>query len=269
MSPTVAKELASQRLGEIAVNCQGEPLKIIEYRSATDIDILCVNTNNILYNQSYSNFKKGALKDYFLPTFFNVGFVDDGIICDNDGNFTFSFKVWDGMLKRCYSQSELKKYPTYQKCYVCDEWLHLPRFQKWVEQNYYSCGDEKMCLDKDILFKNNCMYSPQTAMFVPERINILLTKANASRGKYPIGVYYKKKSQKYVAQVSELADEKGGTKKQKYLGLFASPEEAFEVYKKEKEAYIKKVADYYATKYSEFPKKIYNALYNYKVEITD
>ena len=47
------------------------------------------------------------------------------------------------------------------------------------------------------------------------------------------------------------------------------PAEAFEVYKKAKESYIKEVADFYMSKYPNFPKKIYDALYNYKVDIND
>ena len=36
-----------------------------------------------------------------------------------------------------------------------------------------------MCLDKDILYKNNTIYSKDTCIFIPERINILFTKNNA------------------------------------------------------------------------------------------
>jgi hypothetical protein len=126
-----------------------------------------------------------------------------------------------------------------------------------------------MCLDKDILYKNNKVYSPDTTIFVPERINILFTKTNATRGQCPIGVYYKKKNKKFVAQVSKLKNEQSNTKQQEYLGLYDTPAEAFEVYKKAKESYIKEVADFYMSKYPNFPKKIYDALYNYKVEITD
>lgn len=269
MSPETAKQLAKERLGEVNTNCQGELMKIINYRKATDIDIQFLETNNIIYHQAYSNFQKGTLKDYCLPTFYNMGILDNGRIFDDKGNKTFAFKLWDSMLKRCYSKVDLQRYPTYQSCYVCDDWLHLPVFESWVEDNYYECGSEKMCLDKDILCKHNKLYSPDTTIFVPERINILFTKTNASRGQYPIGVYYKKKNKKFVAQVSKLKDEKSNTKQQEYLGLYDTPEEAFEVYKKAKESYIKEVADFYINKYPNFPKKIYDALYNYKVEITD
>ena len=50
------------------------------------------------------------------------------------------------------------------------------------------------------------------------------------------------------------------------LGIYNTALEAFNVYKKAKEDNIKRVADYYK---SQIPIKLYNAMYNYKVEITD
>ena len=44
------------------------------------------------------------------------------------------------------------------------------------------------------------------------------------------------------------------------------PEEAFRAYKQFKEDYIKQVADEYKDK---IPQKLYDAMYNYKVDITD
>lgn len=265
----VTKRQAFERLGEIRENCQGELMEIIGYRSATDIDIQFRDTGNVLEHQSYNNFTHGAIKDYCLPTFYNRGIKRHGRLYDDNGNRTLAFGYWDDMLKRCYNQNDLERYPMYSDCYVCDEWLDLPTFELWVEDNYYQCGSERMVLDKDILYKGNRLYSPDTAIFVPERINGLLTKTNRSRGDYPIGVYYKAKNRKFVAQVSKLNNELRGTKRQEYLGLFDTPEEAFLAYKVEKERYIKQVADHYYDKYPNFPARLYDALYSYTVDIDD
>lgn len=244
-------------------------MEIIEYRSSTDIDILFRETGNIIRHQCYSNFRKGALKDYYLPTFYGHGMRKNGRILNDDGRRTLAFGYWDDMMKRCYYEPDVERYPSYSECYVCDEWLDFSVFEDWVEENYYRCGDEKMVLDKDILYKGNRIYAPDTAIFVPERINGLFTKTNRARGAYPIGVYYKQKNRKFVAQVSKLSDEVRGTKRQEYLGLFDTPEEAFFAYKLEKEKYIKQVADYYYDRYPEFPTALYQALYNYTVDIND
>ena len=59
---------------------------------------------------------------------------------------------------------------------------------------------------------------------------------------------------------------KDGKKTRKYLGLFDTPNEAFEVYKKAKEEYIKEVADNYKDK---IPTKLYESMYAYEVSIDD
>jgi hypothetical protein len=47
-----------------------------------------------------------------------------------------------------------------------------------------------MALDKDILYKGNKIYSPDTCVFVPQEINALFVKNDANRGDLPIGVFY-------------------------------------------------------------------------------
>lgn len=242
-------------------------MEIICYRNASDIDIKFLETNNIVYHQMYSNFKKGSTKDYFLPTFYGEGILGNEKIIDENRTITKPFKFWEGMLKRCYNPKDLNRYPSYIPCRVCEEWKYLYNFTMWFNTNYYECGDEKMCLDKDILYKHNKVYSPYTSIFIPERINILFTKTEATRGNYPIGVYYKKKNKKFVAQVSKINSR--NHKQQEYLGLFDTAEEAFLAYKSEKEAYIKEIANVYKKKYPHFPEEIYYALCKYTVEITD
>ena len=51
-----------------------------------------------------------------------------------------------------------------------------------------------------------------------------------------------------------------------HLGTFDTPEEAFKAYKIAKEVYIKKVADKWRGQITE---PCYEAMYAYKVEITD
>ena len=67
---------------------------------------------------------------------------------------------------------------------------------------------------------------------------------------------------------SKIEKTNGGEKNKKYLGRFSldQVEEAFLTYKRFKENYIKQVADEYKNL---IPDKVYQALYNYKVEITD
>ena len=118
-----------------------------------------------------------------------------------------------------------------------------------------------MQLDKDILIKNNKIYSPKTCVFVPRCINAIFTKRNADRGNLPIGVT--ERYGKYnVVMSATILGKKGTTS----LGCYDNIQDAFMTYKTYKEKYIKEVADTYK---DYIPHKLYNALYHYNVEITD
>ena len=166
---------------------------------------------------------------------------------------TKAHRAWQSMLSRCYSKSYRSKFTSYIGCKVCDEWLTFSNFKKWFEEHYVEGWE----IDKDILVKGNKVYSPETCCFVPLEINRLLTKAKKRRGKYPIGV--SKHYNSFVAYCQQ------GQRRER-LGKFNTPEEAFFAYKKAKENTIQTVAEKYKDKIEE---KVYNALVNYKVEITD
>ena len=93
---------------------------------------------------------------------------------------------------------------------------------------------------------------------IPQRINSLFTKRNSKRGELPIGVTKTLKYKTFSSTVS--INGKNITKR------FETAEEAFQDYKFRKEKEIKRVADLYKDK---IPTKLYEAMYNYKVEITD
>ena len=134
---------------------------------------------------------------------------------------------------------------------------------KWLENNYYEVPGEKMHLDKDILHKGNKIYSRDTCIFVPKRINSLFTKRDNSRGKDPIGMY-QLPSGNYQVHCSD------GHGKLVPLGTYLTKEKAFKAYKEYKEKVIKEVIDSYEGKIPEpHYSKLKTAMYNYEVEITD
>ena len=169
------------------------------------------------------------------------------------------------MLERCYDPKLHEKESTYKGCTVEDYLLNFQHMCEWLEINYYEVPGERMHLDKDILCKGNKVYSREICIFVPQRINKLFTKSDKSRGDYPIGLYPRKKDNVLVVKCSIIEN---GEKNKKYLGRFPlhQVEEAFLTYKRFKENYIKQVADEYK---NSIPDKVYQALYNYEVEITD
>lgn len=213
---------------------------------------VCANIRRKLSNTG--NFRKRTGLVY------GVGINDYGgnVKCNNV--HIKSYHTWVAMLARCYSKDFLRKNHTYCECAVCDEWLHFSKFKEWYDKN----SIDGCSLDKDILVKKNKVYSPDTCCFVPNEINSLLCKSDKKRGNMPIGVCERKMVHglKYVAYLNN------STKKHFHLGTFSTPEEAFIAYKNAKESYIKEIAAKYY-KDGKITDKVYSALMNYKVEITD
>lgn len=247
------------RIGEKNYNTHGELMEIVEYRSSIDITVKFESTNELV-KCVYGSFKSGEVKSHLTPTVHGFGIIGFETIRDENNNMLESYNCWRGMIHRCYYKKYLDKKPTYEKCTVCEEWKYYSNFKKWFDDNYYVIGNEKMTLDKDILCKGNKEYSPNTCVFVPERINILFTKRQNDRGEYPIGVSEYKSTNRLRARCNN------GYGKTINLGYFYDEIEAFNVYKDFKEKVIKQIADDYKDK---IPDNLYEALYKYEVEITD
>ena len=259
---TRSNSKAAERLGEARVMNCGEIAIIVNYSCYNDITVQFKKTGELVKTR-YLCFKNGNVKSHFTPSVYGIGYLGYEKAVDENGETIKSYLVWHSMLERCYSDECQKKYPTYKGCTVCKEWHNYSNFKKWFDNNYYDVDGETMCLDKDILYKGNKIYSPDTCVFVPQNINTLFTKRNKIRGKYPIGVCFNKDKNKYQSQCNTFYN---GKSKLKGLGYYNTIEDAFEVYKKFKEANIKQIADEYKDK---IPDKLYEAMYNYKVEITD
>ena len=137
------------------------------------------------------------------------------------------------MLKRCYSNKYLESYPTYIGTSVCSEWLSATAFKKWMEQQDW----HGKCLDKDIIVPRSKLYSPETCAFVLNATNSFVIACDASRGDYPVGVSLYKHTGKYRAQCKSPF-----TGKDEYLGLFSTPEEAHEAWRKRKHELAQLVA---------------------------
>ena len=127
----------------------------------------------ILKNRNYNSFRQKSLKHPYDKNTYGVGYIGEEYYGRTKEDIR-CYKTWQSMLERCYSEKHLKKRPTYKDCYVCDEWLCYSNFKKWYDNNYYEIKDERMCLDKDILIKGNKVYSPNTCVFVPNKINMLV-----------------------------------------------------------------------------------------------
>ena len=252
------------KTGEKNYNTFGSEMIIVEYRTNKDIDVYFPEYDWTFKGVTYQHFKNGKIKCPYEKRTFGVGYLGEGEYkTKENGKLTRVYETWCNMIRRCYDEKCQEKRPTYKDCSASEEFHNFQNFGMWDKDNYYKIEGEQMCLDKDILVKGNKIYSPETCIFVPNTINLLFIKNDNKRGKSLIGTSPFKG--KYVAQCRIINPETGKSKNE-YLGRYETQEEAFKVYKYYKERNIKEVADYYK---EQIPQILYNALYNYEVEITD
>lgn len=245
-------EIRLNRIGMENYNNFGSLMKIIEYRNYNDIDIEFPEYNWVSQHRSFIEFENGDINCPYEPRVFGMGYHGEGEYTAKLNGKVYT--IWCAMLKRCYNDSIRSQYLTYEDCYICHEWLNFQNFAEWHYQNYYEIEGEQMSLEKDIIYKNINFYSPETCLYVPSKINRLFVRRNSIIRDLPIGV--QKHGIKFVVRCN-------GTDNNT---LFDSVEEAFYVYKESKESMIKKVADEYKDR---IPCKLYNAMYNYVVDIND
>lgn len=180
-----------------------------------------------------------------------------------NSKITKEYRLWTNMLERC-TQKFWSKSPTYTGVACSDNFKSYTFFYEWCHKQFgFGNKDDKgrlWQLDKDLLIRGNKVYSETTCVFVPQNINSLLTRSEAKRGKYLIGVCWDKQQSRFGAYC------KDGKGKKINLGKHSTEKEAFLAYKTFKEALIKEFANDYRT---QLDPRAYQALMNYQVEVTD
>lgn len=227
-------------------------MKIVEMNSLSDIVVEFQDEHHFKKNTMYMNFKRGQVKNPYDITVYGVGMVGEGEYKTwEHGHITTEYSTWADMLRRCYSEKIKDKQLAYFGIVtVCDKWKVYQRFAKWYSSNKYEVN-ERLHLDKDILCPGNKLYSPDTCLLVPQRINMLLLNKPNKRG-LPNGI--RKVKNGYMAQYDHLE-----------LGIYNTVEESYSYYAKEKEKKIREVAEEYK---NIIPQKVYDALLKYRVNIT-
>lgn len=212
-------------------------------------DVIVNIMNNIKYKPD--NWNKKCME----PTMCGIGYLGKKNVDRN----SVAYIRWHDMIHRCYNDKFHKRQPQYAQCTVCEEWLNFSNFEKWYNEHFYQIEGETMDLDKDILIKGNKEYSPATCCIVPHCINTLFLTGKKGRGDLPMGMYYDSEKRKYRATMSYQGI-------QIKIGRFDTIEDAFNRYKVYKEDFIQDIAEQYK---GMIPDKMYQAMLNWKIEITD
>ena len=123
--------------------------------------------------------KQGTIRDWLKPTVCGVGVVGYKYKSSSNGTSLPHYNCWSSMLSRCYDEKFKTKHPTYKDCICSDNFKQYTYFYEWCEQQKgFNTFDENGAifeLDKDLLFKNNKLYSEHTCVFLPKEINTLVT----------------------------------------------------------------------------------------------
>ena len=216
-------------------------MKIIEYRNYDDITIMFSDGSK--RTTSYKQFKLGTVKNLYFPNVCGVGYIGEGYT--NKGNEKV-YKSWQHMISRCYNNGD-NKYKFYGGIgvKVCEEWHNFSNYAKWFYDNCYEI-DEPLSVDKDIVNKNSKIYSPDTCIIIPSKINQIFIKVNIN-GQEKIGVD-KRSSGKYRAKLSNV-----------HIGTYNTKEEAIAAHKKMYKEMWNELISKYKNK---IPDKIFSILIN-------
>ena len=249
-------------VGKVCKSLNSGDFKILKYNDATNVEIQFLNTGYEAVVE-LGNIRNGGVKDPYLPSVYGVGILGTKYPPSFNGVQTKEYTLWCDMLKRCHSDNLKNKRPTYGGCEVSENFKSFEYFYEWCHKQIGFGNDgngNPFQLDKDLLTKGNKVYSESTCIFLPQEINSLLIKREASRGKYLIGVCWDKRGKAFIAQVGKS---KG---KRERLGYFKTELEAFNAYKVAKESFVKEQANEWKDK---IDIRAYDALMKYTVEIAD
>jgi len=170
--------------------------------------------------------------DYVVQKFKSLGYVDGKRKRVLVWECPFH-RTWKDMLRRCYSDKDQERHPTYKGCSVSEAWKRFSNFRGWmVTQDW-----EDKQLDKDLLFEGNKVYSENTCVFVTRVVNNFTIDSGAARGEWMIGVSWYKRLNKFISRCSNPF-----TKKREHLGLFTCEQEAHQEWLKRKLELAKELA---------------------------
>ena len=153
-----------------------------------------------------------------------------------------AYSYWSNMLKRCYSEEYHQKNPSYSVCEVCNDWKVFSKFKEWFDI-HYSSGYH---LDKDLMVEGNTIYSADTCVMIPPIINLFMNSDSLPN--------FTKRNNRYEARCNNPF-----LKKNEYLGLFLTEDDAHLAWKAKKNEHAETLCQNYTGKVDE---RVLEVLFN-------
>lgn len=259
MKYTVSDKTYQKRVdgyeGKIITAACGKDFKIISIRKDGYVDVEFLDSR---YKTTviFGSAKSGNIKDRLSPSVYGVGMV--GEYFSSSESTTPAYLAWRGILARCYSNKTKERQPSYKNATISEDWLNYSNFREWYLAEK---GDAAIVLevDKDLLGMGTKVYSKETCLLLPKRINVFLITILVF-GCTNL-VKYSQTKRKYFIIINDKS--RNEAFKNTYYDTYR---EAFSALAAYKEGVMKALADEYKEVLSE---KAYNAVVNWTVEITD
>ena len=164
--------------------------------------------------------KRGNVKNLYHPDIFDKGYIGIGKYKKGSPQYI----RWKSMLCRVYYDKFNDIHTSYKNVLICDEWHNLQNYGKWDDENYI----EGWQLDKDLLSKEQKIYSPETCCFIPQELNKFMTNIQQSNANGYIGARWHKRDKIWESSISING-------KKTYLGRFNTEKEAHKAYQEVRE----------------------------------
>lgn len=242
------------KVGDLFQNSKGCWAEVVKYENHAKVTVQFLDEFRYVAVFPTHRLKNGRFKNLYSPSVFGVGYLGSGDFKTSVGGvFTVEYRAWCSMMARGYSDSYKKIETSYDGCTVPPDWHNFQNFAKWyTSQKFYGMGYQ---LDKDILYKNNRIYSESTCCLVPTIINSgVKSSKDVNEDKFGASC---RANGSYQLKYSEFGE-------RILVGEFPTFLEARERYVELKEAYIKKLAKLYQDK---IDVEVYEALMSWKIEL--
>lgn len=227
-------------------------MQITEFINLGNIKVKFLNETDYIITTTMQNFKKGTIKNPYDRSIYKTRYLGVGKYQPTiDGKIKSKvFYYWFNMMKRCYAESQKDKNKSYfGKATICKEWHNFQNFAEWFYENIYEFNEGRLHIDKDILGNGNKVYSPDTCVIIPQRINMIFMKKPNSDG---LPTCVSKNKTDYTVHYNG-----------KKIGKIETLEEAIVLHDKHQLKHVKEVAHEYKDK---IPEKVYNILINWLPE---
>lgn len=239
-------------VGTIHETKQGYKIKIVKDLSSRK-KVKFLDDYGYMVEVPTSSVARGTIKNPYHPSVLGKGFLGVGVYNTKDEEYI----IWKGVINRVYNEEYHAKHNTYKKVKLCKDWHNYQTFAKDINEKYgFKMKDESgkpYHIDKDILSKNKKIYSKETCLFIPPKINTFLNQNKKKEGGLPTGVKYRHQDQRYEARMSidgELV----------YLGSCMTIELARDMYVKARNKRARELAKAYNGKVD---KRVIDFLNNY------